>query len=51
MTLKNLVCNIVYACTTKVIQIMTLVDLDLIHTKVKFGHIGICMGKSENYYF
>ena len=27
------------------------VDLDLFHTKVKFGHIGICMGKSENYYF
>ena len=27
------------------------VDLDLIHTKVKFGHIGIFMGKSENYYF
>ena len=36
---------------TKVVQIMTLVDPDLFHSKVKFGHIGICMGKSENYYF
>ena len=26
------------------------VDLDLFHFKVKFGHIGICMGKSENYF-
>ena len=27
------------------------VDLDLIYAKVKFGHIGLCMGKSENLYF
>ena len=27
------------------------VDLDLFYTKVKFGHIGFCMGKSENYLF
>ena len=27
------------------------VDLDPFYTKVKFGHIGFCMGKSENYYF
>ena len=27
------------------------VDLDLFYAKVKFGHIGFCMGKSENYYF
>ena len=24
------------------------VDLDLFNAKVKFGHIGFCMGKSEN---
>ena len=24
---------------------------DLFHTKVKFCHIGVCMGKSENYLF
>ena len=28
-----------------------LVDLDLFYVKVKFGHIGFCMGKSENYLF
>ena len=27
------------------------VDLDLFYVKVKFGHIGFCMGKSENYLF
>ena len=27
------------------------VDLDLFYAKVKFGHIGLCMGKSENYLF
>ena len=27
------------------------VDLDPFKAKVKFGHIGFCMGKSENYYF
>ena len=27
------------------------VDLDSFYAKVKFGHIGFCMGKSENYYF
>ena len=27
------------------------VDLDPFYTKVKFGHIGFCIGKSENYYF
>ena len=26
-------------------------DLDPFYAKVKFGHIGFCMGKSENYYF
>ena len=26
------------------------VDLDPFYAKVKFGHIGFCMGKSENYY-
>ena len=27
------------------------VDLDLFYAKVKFGHIGFCMGKSEIIYF
>ena len=27
------------------------VNLDPFYAKVKFGHIGFCMGKSENYYF
>ena len=25
--------------------------VDLFYSKVKFGHIGFCMGKSKNYYF
>ena len=28
-----------------------LVDLDPFYAKVKFGHIGFCIGKSENYLF
>ena len=27
------------------------VNPDPFYAKVKFGHIGFCMGKSENYYF
>ena len=27
------------------------VDLDPFYAKDKFGHIGFCMGKSENYFF
>ena len=27
------------------------VDLALFNAEVKFGHIGFCMGKSENYHF
>ena len=27
------------------------VDLDVFYSKVKFGHIGFCLGKSENYLF
>ena len=26
-------------------------DLDPFYAKVKFGHIGFCMGKTENYLF
>ena len=47
----NLVCCIVYVNTTKVVQIMTWVDLDLFYVKVKFGYIGFRMGESENYLF
>ena len=46
----NLVGSIVYASTTMVFKLWPWVDLDLFYTKVKFGHIGFCMGKSENYY-
>ena len=47
----NLVCSIVYGSTTKVVQIMTLGWPWPILRKVKFGHIGFCMGKSENNLF
>ena len=47
----NLVCSIVYASTTKVLQIMTLGWPWPILLNLKFGHIGFCMGKSENYLF
>ena len=40
-----------YGSTTKVVQILTLVDLNPFYAKVKFGDIGFCMGKSENYLF
>ena len=42
----NLVCSIVYGSTTKVVQIMTLGWPWPILRQVKFGHIGLCMGKS-----
>ena len=45
----NLVCSIVYASTTKVFKLWPWIDFDQFNAKVKFGHIGICMGKSENY--
>ena len=47
----NLVCSIVYASTTKLVQLWPSVDLDLFYVKVKFGYIGFCMGESENYFF
>ena len=40
-----------YGSTTKVVQILTLVDLEPFSAKVKFGDIDFCMGKSENYLF
>ena len=46
----NFVCSIVYASTSKVVQILPWVDLDTFYAMVKFGHIGFCMGKSENYF-
>ena len=33
----------------RLFKLLPLVDLDLFYAKVKFGHIGCCMGKSENY--
>ena len=47
----NMVCSIRYSSSTKIVQIMTLGCPHLFHTKVKFCHIGVCMGKSENYFF
>ena len=47
----NLVCSIVYGSSTKVVQIMTLVDLDPFNAKVKFGHIGFCKEKLKIIYF
>ena len=35
----------------KVFKLLPWVDLDQFYTKVKFGHTGFCMGKTENYYF
>ena len=33
------------------LKLLPWVDLDTFYAKVKFGDIGFCMGKSENYYF
>ena len=49
--LWNLVCSIVYVSTTKIVQIISLGWPWPFYAKVKFGHIGFCMGKSENYLF
>ena len=35
----------------KLLKLWPWVDLDPFYAKAKFGHIGICMGKSENYLF
>ena len=34
----------------RLFKLWSWVDLDPFYTKVKFGHIGFCVGKSENYY-
>ena len=47
----NLVCSIMYGSTTKVVQIKSLVWPWPILHQGQFGHIGFCMGKSENYLF
>ena len=36
---------------SKLFKLWPWVDLDPFYAKVKFGHIGFCMGKSENYLF
>ena len=33
----------------RLFKLLPWVNLDLFYAKVKFGHIGFCMGKSENY--
>ena len=35
----------------KLFKLWPWIDLDFFYAKVKFGHIGFCMGKSENYLF
>ena len=30
---------------------LCMLDLEIFYAKVKYGHLGICMGKSENYLF
>ena len=35
----------------KLFKLWFWVDLDSFYARVKFGHIGFYMGKSENYYF
>ena len=47
----NLVCSIVYGSSTKIVQIMTLGWPWPISRQGQFGHIGFCMGKTENYLF
>ena len=34
----------------KLFKLLPWVDLDPFYAKVKFGHIGFCMGKRENYF-
>ena len=40
-----------YESSSKHFQIMILVDLDLFYAKVKFGHIGFCMGNVKIIFF
>ena len=35
----------------RLFKLLPWADLDPFYAKVKFGHIGFCMGKSENYLF
>ena len=35
----------------RIFKLWLWVDHDPFYAKVKFGHIGFCMGNSENYYF
>ena len=35
----------------RLFKLLLRVDLDTFYAKVKFGDIGFCMGKSENYFF
>ena len=35
----------------RLFKLLPWVDLDTFYAKVKFGDIGFCMGRSENYLF
>ena len=48
----NLVCSIFHIKVLPALfKLWPWVELDLFYVKVKFGHIGFWMGKSENYLF
>ena len=36
---------------TNEFKLLLWVDLDTFYVKVKFGDIGFCLGKNENYFF
>ena len=49
--LKNWYVTLSMQVLPRLFKLWPWVDLDLFYVKVKFGHIGFGMGKSENYYF
>ena len=52
LLLQNLEIWYVALCTRvlpRLFKLLPWVDLDLFYAKVKYGYIGFCMGKSENY--
>ena len=51
MTLKLGISHCVWEYYQDCSKYVPWVDLDPFYAKVKFGHIGFCMGKSENYFF
>ena len=50
MALKHSMWHCVWVLP-KLFKLWPWVDLDPFYAKIKFGHIGFCMGKTENYLF